>query len=722
MSTQDKTDSGIPSGAGGSAATKTDSTASSKAAARRKQQQQKNQKGNPPPAEKKKQPPTVKSTFDGIASGVNPMKGTVIAQGHGNLAGQFRVFQKKLAGAAADDKAYGLDSSILDLIAKKKSDFVKPKPDPLVHSNLIDVLDEDKKKTGERKLVCHNPVLKDQMEAEYSMDLKIQKSNWNQFERHYEGYYRTAIGNVEDTIITYCRADKRMAAIERDKDLVGLLLVLRSVCAQNNGAIKVDEEYQNLGTLHSAIGYRQKKSVSDAKFADEVADRYGSAMFTSGKFTFGLSVYEKVLETYPSTTGSALKFDDYLKLSKDDQAPIDDLVRERTVARLIVKNSLNNKLRDHLTTAYSTGDSTCYPNTVSDALSLLSTFIKGGKDSTADEVVVSYHETIETNDDINHEVIDEINHDQPVESDETIVSKVTFDATVMAAIIAEATTSVEDDHFFGASFPKLQEVEDAYASDEPDIVCGAHIVEQSNDNDDTPDIPVINYPNHMKDFELIMYHTAQRINNKRDVYTINYNPDRADLISYNYMLQTNESIIDYSDALRVKFKQAGMHDSTDLMNIFGNLSDSDVAIELKIKFNNVGLKGIHKRTVTILREETIRNLAHFNYNTIRYNQMLLEIGTDVKMETFHEDNILIHHVVSATAIMQHRRRPNRWVNKITHKLIKSGVTSIKILEDKLESDSLNDHLGRLHLPRMHHITLIGLQQILGTTDFRQGRS
>jgi hypothetical protein len=44
------------------------------------------------------------------------MKGIVIAQSNKNLAGKFRVFQKKLAGAAPDDKAYGLDSAILDLI------------------------------------------------------------------------------------------------------------------------------------------------------------------------------------------------------------------------------------------------------------------------------------------------------------------------------------------------------------------------------------------------------------------------------------------------------------------------------------------------------------------------------------------------------------------------------------------------------------------------------
>jgi hypothetical protein len=322
------------------------------------------------------------------------------------------------------------------------------------------------------------------MEAEFSMDLKIQKSNWNQFERHYKGYYRIAIGNVEDTIVTYCRADKRMASIETNKDLVGLLLVLRSVCVQNYGAIKVNQEYQNLSTLHLAVAYRQKKNVNDTKFADEVADRYESALFTSGRFTIcGASAHEFVLKTYPP---SPLTFIEYLQLQKEDQTPIDALVKERTVARLIVKSSLNDRLRDHLITAFSTGDD-CYPNTISDALSLLSTFVKAKKDTTAEDAVVSYHEVAHEVDiaddnedtcavsdteanDMNDVVYDCVKEDD-IESDaDEHGNHVQFSASVMAMVIAEATADAEEDQFIGASFAQLQDVEDVYEDDEPDIV------------------------------------------------------------------------------------------------------------------------------------------------------------------------------------------------------------------------------------------------------------
>jgi hypothetical protein len=734
MST-DKTNSGAASGgAGGNAAAKSETTASSKAAARRKQQQLKNQK-NVPSAKKKQQNTAAKSTFEGIASGVNPMKGIVIAQGNGNMSGQFRVFQKKLAGAAADDKAYGLDSAILDLTAKIRSDFVKPKPSPTLHSNVVPVMEADgRTPTGENRLVCHDPALKEQIDAEYNMDLKIQSSNWNQYTRHQDGYFRTAIGNVELEVLTYCRRDKRMASIEKDKDLVQFLLVLRSVCAQNNGAVKVDQEYQNLITLHSAVGFLQENTVSNSIFAEEVLDRYESAVFTCGKFSFGRSIYDQVLANY----STPMTFKEYMLLNDDDQSPIDDIVKDRTVARLIIKNSLNERLREQLVQTYSVNNNTCYPNTISEAVSLLSTFKKvttnnGNNNNTngntviKQDAMVSYHEiNVPTSDtDLNHGDDDQTQSanvaDDAVDREIDNTTRVSFEAKVMANIIAEAAAESDaHEQFIGASFSQQQNADDAYASDEPDIVCCAHIVD-TVESDDVTILPNINYPDHMKDFELIMYHTAQRIKNKTDVYTINYDPTRPSLISYNYRDQTAESIIDYSDSLRVKFKLIGVNDRNDLMKEFENPTDSTIASSLNGRFTSANLKGVHTSTIAVLREETIRNMEHSQYNSIRYVQMTREIGFDVEMDSFPADVVLIHHVVSAVAIMQHRRRPNRWVNKITHKLIKADIISTSILESKLNLRCLNDHLSRHHLPRLHHITMIGFEQVLGMTDFRQGR-
>jgi hypothetical protein len=151
-------------------------------------------------------------------------------------------------------------------------------------------------------------------------------------------------------------------------------------------------------------------------------------------------------------------------------------------------------------------------------------------------------------------------------------------------------------------------------------------------------------------------------------------------------------------------------------------TDADVMAILKQKFNDVGLKGLNASTVKYLREESIRTLAHRDYNCHRYHSMEREIGVDAVMETFPRDNTILHHVVSSVAINQNRRKPNRWVNKITHKLINAGITSITLLESKLNDGSLNDYLDDHDMARLHAVTIKGLSEVIGTSDFRQGRS
>jgi hypothetical protein len=102
--------------------------------------------------------------------------------------------------------------------------------------------------------------------------------------------------------------------------------------------------------------------------------------------------------------------------------------------------------------------------------------------------------------------------------------------------------------------------------------------------------------------------------------------------------------------------------------------------------------------------------------------MELEIGMDATMETFPRANTLLHHVVSSVAINQSRRKPNCWVNKITHKLIDVGITSIEQLQARLDSNDINELFDDCNIPRLHTVTIIGFTHILGTSDFRQGRS
>jgi hypothetical protein len=115
-------------------------------------------------------------------------------------------------------------------------------------------------------------------------------------------------------------------------------------------------------------------------------------------------------------------------------------------------------------------------------------------------------------------------------------------------------------------------------------------------------------------------------------------------------------------------------------------------------------------------------LEHWGHNSQRYHRMEMEIGIDAMMMVFPTDYTLLHRMISCVAIRQDRRKPNRWVNKITQKLIDAGITSIEELESKINDNTLNECLDDNRMPRSHDITIRGFTQMLGTEDFCQGRS
>jgi hypothetical protein len=98
--------------------------------------------------------------------------------------------------------------------------------------------------------------------------------------------------------------------------------------------------------------------------------------------------------------------------------------------------------------SYSTTKDDCYPNTISDALLLLSTFVKQSKDVPSEDAVVSYHESTPSADDDNNlsdpedddfECNDDTTDEEVVtdnDNKEVVDVHVTFSATVMAAVIA----------------------------------------------------------------------------------------------------------------------------------------------------------------------------------------------------------------------------------------------------------------------------------------------
>jgi hypothetical protein len=227
----------------------------------------------------------------------------------------------------------------------------------------------------------------------------------------------------------------------------------------------------------------------------------------------------------------------------------------------------------------------------------------GNANARSEEAAISYHEIAHDIDIIPDNDID--HHDNTITDDATDFKDPdindTLDETidnceadVMAAIIAEATAETELDPFVGASFALLQGVNGVYEDDEPDIVCYAHIVDPENDMGiDIPDFvtdannnaeesndkiisrtaTITKHSDFLKDFELMVYHTAQRVmhNSSRTVGIVHYEPGRPGLISRTYGRNVPESIIDYSDVLRFKFNKA-CEEKSDIMRTLCNVT------------------------------------------------------------------------------------------------------------------------------------------------------
>jgi hypothetical protein len=85
---------------------------------------------------------------------------------------------------------------------------------------------------------------------------------------------------------------------------VQFLLILRLVCAQNNSAMKVDVEYQNLITLHSALGFIYKLLFKSCRFAPQCLRKTKSQQSTRQLFYIIVLFTSVHLQICPLCTSS----------------------------------------------------------------------------------------------------------------------------------------------------------------------------------------------------------------------------------------------------------------------------------------------------------------------------------------------------------------------------------------------------------------------------------
>lgn len=176
---------------------------------------------------------------------------------------------------------------------------------------------------------------------------------------------------------------------------------------------------------------------------------------------------------------------------------------------------------------------------------------------------------------------------------------------------------------------------------------------------------------------------------------------------------TINHIIDYGDALLCKFRNINIATAAQLHSI---IKDDHVIINTRLHAS--GHPKLHTSTIDELRKESWRTSSCTEAKSARYyNETILAIGQDDSADPM--DAFGIRDIIQATAEMQMRHAPIRWTNKVTAKLIASGIKSPQALDDAVANGTLNTIIEKSRFPALHKISIHGIRKVL---DFQQGRS
>ena len=132
-------------------------------------------------------------------------------------------------------------------------------------------------------------------------------------------------GQLHSDIITIAKwsISPDFKTVHKDRDVVGLLSILRSICIQNLTGSKVDPYLKYLKIMTSTLSYAQKKGVSNHSFGGAVHDQGFAAQSQCGAFAFEENYHIKVL----SNDGiSDLKY--YFSFDREKKDKYDTLDRQ----------------------------------------------------------------------------------------------------------------------------------------------------------------------------------------------------------------------------------------------------------------------------------------------------------------------------------------------------------------------------------------------------------
>ena len=311
--------------------------------------------------------------FDGLIAEC-VMKGVTISPGsNATMTSDFRNMKKSAAVYAAS-KGYEHWPGVIEIMKPVDNKMWKTKPpDKSLYAvkyiiKLVNNL--DKSEILKQEWVVTDCEVQEELEDNYSNMQRQKLTKQGLYREHGAAMFTVLYGQLHADIITIAKRSvfPDFVTVHKDRDVVDLLSILRSICVQNLTGSKVDPYSEHLKILTSTLSYTQKKGVSNNKFGDAVLDQVSAAQSQCGVFAFGENYHIKVLN---DDGVSNLK--DYFSFDRDRKIKFDELARQLVCARLIINNSLSSKTRTFLKEQYIVNQS-YYPDNVIEAVAMITSF------------------------------------------------------------------------------------------------------------------------------------------------------------------------------------------------------------------------------------------------------------------------------------------------------------------------------------------------------------
>ena len=298
-----------------------------------------------------------KSTFKGAAQEGQDMYKIVIDHTKDDLLAQERVFVTGLQSCASNRQSHGLDMAIRNMKDLVRKDFRGDRVDPLTYGRY-----ETDATTGDRVICVTDAAKKRDADLEDQAVVRVEVQNFTEYKTHKQALLSIAIGNIDDVLMASCKKHANYDKVINDNDLIGFLKILHTVCSKNpaTGMQLVDIETANLDFLETALGRRQEKNESDTDFAKNMEDMVDALIHSLGPYCLGQEPWNIVL----AKQSTPMTFKEYINANADVQEAVLEKVRERTIARVIIRGCSNTRIQKRLAELFVTGSTTCYPSTV----------------------------------------------------------------------------------------------------------------------------------------------------------------------------------------------------------------------------------------------------------------------------------------------------------------------------------------------------------------------